>query len=690
MAYTFLKNFQDPILQNSKTYIEVIKKRVTADPEHVVFRFLDNGIDESEAFSYNQLETRSKALGAAMQQYARKGERVLLLFPAGLKYVASLFACFYSGMIAVPAYPPRRNRNLNRVLTIIEDSGAHISIISRQVYRDIERNFKDNPLLRNMLWIVYEEIGDKKASEWKKTEIFADDVALIQYTSGSTGNPKGVMITQLNLFYNSEYIHQTFEFSKETTLGMNWLPIFHDMGLIGGILQAAYLGGLNVGMPPVEFLKNPYKWLKAIEKYKATVGGGPNFSFDYCVQKVSEEERKNLDLSSMNTFFCGAEPVRKSTMEAFSKAFADNGVTAEQMYPVYGMAETTLIATGGFQKNPPKYLRIKQDKLAENKVEIADAYEAKAIELVGCGHTWLETEIAIVNPKTFSRLNEDKVGEIWISGPTVAKGYWNKPEETKRTFEAYIDDTKEGPFLRSGDLGFLHQNELYITGRLKDLIIIRGVNHYPSDIEFTVENSNPVLRPNAGAAFSILKNGEEKLIIVHELERAALRNTNHQQIINDIRYAISDEHELETQAIILIQTGSIPITSSGKIQHRQTRYDYLNNKLNVIALWKKTEETTKTDMPKKETGIPTEENITEWLVQWIMHNQHFRRNEIDLDKPVTAYGVDSLSAVNLEQEISEHFGFDWHVSSFMLNPTINALTKEGVELFREEISKKNR
>ncbi len=686
MAYSFLKNYNDPVVLSSKTYIEVIRKRVETEPGTEIFKFLENGIDETESLNYRQLDTRSKAVGAAMQSVGKKGDRVLLLFPAGLRYVASLFACFYSGMIAVPAYPPRRNRNLNRVLSIIEDSGAKIAVVTRQVYKDIERNFADNKLLRDIKWILYDDIDDKEANRWQETEILPDDIALIQYTSGSTGNPKGVMLTQLNLFYNSEYIHQTFEFTRETTIGMNWLPIFHDMGLIGGILQAAYLGGLNIGMPPVEFLKSPFKWLKAITKYKATVGGGPNFGFDYCIEKISDEEKKDLDLSSMNTFYCGAEPVRKYTMEKFPEAFSSCGAKPEQLYPVYGMAETTLIATGGFQKDPPKFLKVKQDKLWENIVEPTTGNDEKTVELVGCGHTWLETELVIVNHKTFEKAGAMEVGEIWIKGPTVAKGYWNKPEETKRTFGAYLKDTGEGPFLRTGDLGFVYENELYITGRLKDLIIIRGVNHYPSDIEYTVERSHSALRSNAGAAFSVLKNGTEKLVVVQELERTAMRNADYNEIFDKIRAAVADEHELEVYSIVLIRTGSIPLTSSGKIQRRQTRYDFLSDNLNVVAQWQKQEGEDKDNIGEKtaETVVPTEEKIKEWLVNWIVRNQHFGKDEIDLDKEITSYGIDSLSAVTLEQEISEYFGFEWHVSSFMLNPTINGLAKEGVQLYKKE------
>jgi acyl-CoA synthetase (AMP-forming)/AMP-acid ligase II/acyl carrier protein len=679
MPHDFLKDYDDEVANKCETYIEVIKNRVLERPDHVVFRFLNDGVNENESLSYKQLELKSKALGAQMQEYGKKGDRVLLLFPPGLSYVASIFSCFYSGFVAVPAYPPRRNHKLTRLNTIIADSGAGISIISRKVYNDIERNFADDEKLKSIKWIIYEDIPDDKATRWVETEIFPDDIALLQYTSGSTGNPKGVMLSQLNLLYNSEYIHRTFEFNT-SSVGVNWLPIFHDMGLIGGVLQSAYLGLLNVGMPPTAFLKNPLNWLKAMEKYGGTTGGGPNFGFDYCLEKISDEDKKCLDLSKVKTFYCGAEPVRKPTMEAFSREF---GIEQRQMYPVYGMAETTLIASGGYQSENPKYITLKSDKLSKGIIEIAsDDYDRK-VELVGCGHAWMETVIEIVEPETFNKLPELNVGEIWISGPTVAKGYWEKPEETERTFNAFTKNGNEGPFLRTGDLGFIKDGELYITGRLKDMIIIRGVNYYPNDIEFTIQKNTADFRQNGGAAIPIIKDGKEKLVIVQELERTALRKDNHDELISLIRKRVSDEYELDVYAVCLIRTGSIPLTSSGKIQRRQTKYDYLNKQLRIVKEWSRDEVGEDTAEIASAT-VPSEEAIKEWLINWIIRNQQFRRDEIDLDKNIMSYGIDSLSAVTLEQEISEKFGFQWHVSSFMLNPTINKLAEEGMAIFREE------
>lgn len=680
MAYSFLVDYNDPDVQQCTTYIEVIKNRTASKPDHVVFRFLSDGVNENESLTYRQLETRSKALGAAMQKVGNKGDRVLLLFQPCLSYVASLYACFYSGFVAVPAYPPRRKRGIERIYSIIEDSKATICLISQQVYNDIQKNFKNDGLLNQLNWIIYEDIADDKAKEFNETEILAEDLALLQYTSGSTGNPKGVMITQLNLLYNSEYIRQTFELS-DNTVGVNWLPVFHDMGLIGGIMQVAYTGGVNIGLPPIEFLKKPLNWLKAIEKYGGTTAGGPNFSYDYCIQKTTEEERKEIDLSTITVFFCGAEPIRKSTYNEFSNKFAVSRAKEEQFYSCYGLAEATLIVTGGFRADKPKYLEVDAYSLTDNRVEVIEEGKPGGVSLVGCGHLWMETRVEIVDPVTLKKVGKNEIGEIWISGPTLAAGYWNKPEETKRTFGAMLSDSGGGPFLRTGDLGFFYENELYITGRLKDLLIIRGVNHYPNDIEFTIQNAFPELRQNGGAAFPVDEAGEERLVIVQELERSAMRDTDHDTLIENIRQVISEDHELDVYSIVLIRTGSIPVTSSGKIQRRQTKYQYLNNDLVPVAQWVRAE--AERDITFiHDPAEPTEDSIKEWLISWIMRNQHFRREEIELDKNIMSYGIDSLAAVTLETEISKQFGFAWHISSFMLNPTINKLAVEGMDIYR--------
>lgn len=531
-------------------------------------------------------------------------------------------------------------------------------------------------------WIIYEDVTDSNASEFNNTSISGDDIALLQYTSGSTGNPKGVLVTQLNLLYNSEYIRQSMGLDSNT-VAVHWLPVFHDMGLIGGILQGAYNGGVNIGMPPSAFLKKPLNWLKAIEKYGGTIGGGPDFTYDYCTRKTNEEEVSNLNLSTANVLYSGAEPIRKSTYDNFSKKFSDSKFKEEQFYSCYGLAESTLIVTGGFHNSKPKYLKVDADALSKNEIKILDDNQKGAIDIVGSGHTWMETNVEIVDPVTLIKVENNQVGEIWISGPTIAAGYWNKPDETKITFEAIIAKTGEGPFLRTGDLGFLNDGELYVTGRLKDLIIIRGVNYYPSDIEYTIQNAVAELGQNMGAAFSVTQDGVERLVIVQELVRSALQNTDFDKLIEEIRQVIAEEYELDVYSIVLIKTGSIPITSSGKIRHQHTKSKFLNNDLSVISQWTKEEVNDYEDV-SVDTVEVSEESIKEWLILWIMRNQKMRLEDIDLDKNIMSYGIDSLTAVTLEADISKQFGFEWHVSSFMLNPTINGLASEGMEYYCEE------
>ena len=677
MAYSYLADNPDSIIRESESLVEIISKRVVAQPNHVVYKYLGDGINETEQFTFSEIDRVARSIAGELSKKLNKGDRVLLLFPQGLQYIAALYGCFYGGFVAIPAYPPRRNRKMDRINAIIEDSGAAAGLVTDEVFATIERNFSEDELLTNMAWLKYEEISTNTAPPPLTALPKPDDVAFIQYTSGSTGNPKGVMITHENIIYNSDYIRRSFGFSRDT-VGMNWLPIFHDMGLIGGIFQAAFLGLINIGMPPVAFLKNPLNWLKAIDKYKATTGGGPNFSYDYCVQKIKPEEAEGLDLSSIKNFYCGGEPVRKKTFERFPEAFSGTKVRTNQMFAVYGMAETTLIVTGGNPGTEPHFVRVDQEALSNNRLVFVTGKE-RGIDLVSNGHVWMDTEVAIVNQETFEKADENSIGEVWIKGPTVAKGYWNKPEETRRTFKAYMKNN-DGPWLRSGDLGFIFNDELYITGRLKDLIIIRGVNYYPNDIEYSVQNSHEAFKPNSGAAFSVQVEGVEKLIIVQELERSFLRNTDFDELMASIRKVVADEHELEVYAIVLIRTGSIPLTSSGKIQRRQTRYEYLTNKLNVVARWQLENE--EAESVEHHLIVPTEEGIKNWLVEWIMANQHFKREEIDLNTPITSYGIDSLAAVTLEQEISTRFGFQWHVSYFMLNPTINKLAKDGMKIFR--------
>jgi acyl-CoA synthetase (AMP-forming)/AMP-acid ligase II len=397
------------------------------------------------------------------------------------------------------------------------------------------------------------------------------------------------MITHGNLLHNSALIQQVCKHTPETR-GVTWLPFYHDMGLIGCILHP-----LDVGLPvtflsPVAFLQRPLRWLQAITRTRGTTSGGPPFAYDLCVRKITPEQRASLDLSSWDVAFVSAEPIRPEILERFAATFAPCGFRREAFYPCYGLAEATLLAAGGPKAAPPVMFAVQHAPLEQNRVVAATGEEDGTQTLVGCGQSLGDQEIVIVHPETLTRCLPNEVGEIWIAGGSVAQGYWNRPKETERTFQAYLAETGEGPFLRTGDLGFLRDGELFVTGRLKDLIIVAGHNHYPQDIELTVERSHPAVRPDGCAAFSVDIDGEERLVIVAEVERRTFeegttwsemgalvvaRTPGASEIVQAIRRAVAESHELRVHAVLLLRPGTIPKTSSGKIQRHICRTSFL-------------------------------------------------------------------------------------------------------------------
>ena len=452
---------------------------------------------------------------------------------------------------------------------------------------DIDRRWKKEPeLLADLKWVATDTI-EANDQEFMPRSATSESLAFLQYTSGSTGTPKGVMVTHGNIIHNQQLIQQAFGHSEKTIFA-GWLPLFHDMGLIGNVLQPMYLGIPCILMPPVAFLQKPIRWLKAISKYRATTSGGPNFAYDLCVKKVQPEQLANLDLSSWDLAFNGAEPIQAETLEQFSKKFAQCGFNYSAFYPYYGMAETTLLAAGGVKNLKPVIRGVKKAELKQNSIVKSEISWKGSQGLVGCGRPYrLGQKVIIVDHESLTRSKKGQVGEIWLSGGSIASGYWNRPSATHEAFQAYLQDTQEGPFLRTGDLGFLLDGELFVTGRIKDVIIIRRQNHYPQDIELTVQKSHPALRPNCGAAFTVESKGLERLVIVQEVERSYLRKLDVNEVVGNITQAVTAQHALQVYAIVLIKTGSIPKTSSGKIQRYACRTAFLNGSLNVVEEWSK-------------------------------------------------------------------------------------------------------
>ena len=562
------------------TLIDLLMYRAIQQSSQIAYTFLPNGEVEQDRLSYQELDLQAKAIAAHLQRLVTQGERALLLYPPGLEFISAFFGCLYAGVVAVPAYPPRPNMNLSRLQAIIADAQATIILTTESLFNSLESRRSEHPELAAMHWLTTDHISPNLSLEWQMPKLEADTLAFLQYTSGSTGTPKGVMITHKNLLSNEQSIQTRFGHTDKTIF-VGWLPLFHDMGLIGNVLQPLYLGIPSILMSPVAFLQKPFRWLQAISQYQATTSGGPNFAYDLCTRKITPEQRSQLDLSHWEIAFNGAEPIRAETLENFTNYFAPCGFRREAFYPCYGMAETTLFVSGGVKTSPPIFYEVEATSLEENRVIPTQSGE-NTRTLVGCGRQGLGENIVIVDPTSFTPCVDQVVGEFWVAGGSVASGYWQRSEQTQETFQAYLKPTGEGPFLRTGDLGFLHQGELFVTGRLKDVIIVRGQNHYPQDIELTVQKSHPALRLDCGAAFTIEQKGQPQLVIVQEVERTALRGLDIKHVIGNITEAVINEHGLQVYATVLIKPGSIPKTSSGKIQRHACRQRFLEESLNEI------------------------------------------------------------------------------------------------------------
>jgi len=562
--------------------IELVRHRARHQPNDIAFTFLVDGEEEQVHLSNRELDRQARAIGAWLESLDLVGRQALLLYPPGLEFIAAFFGCLYAGVVAVPVYPPRRNRSLARIQAIADDAEASVALTTDVVLRRVEPLIDETPHLKQLTWLATCHVPDGMDERWQMPDIHGDTLAFLQYTSGSTGTPKGVMLNHANLIHNSALIAYVFEHTR-SSLGVFWLPSYHDMGLIGGILQPLYVGRPNILMSPMAFLQKPFRWLSAITRFGGTTSGGPNFAYDLCVRKITPEQRASLDLSSWQVAFNGAEPVREETIERFVEAFGPCGFRREAFLPCFGLAEATLIVSGGYAKQAPVIRSFDAGAVAEGRAVRRKPAEQRARRLVGCGQTVADQEIAIADPETMTTCRDGRIGEIWVRGPSVAQGYWRRPEQSEATFRAYLKDTGRGPFLRTGDLGFLQDGELFITGRIKDLIILHGVNVYPQDVELTVQKSHPALRPDSGAVFTVEIEGREQLVVVQELERRTKGDLG--PVFEAIRRAVSAEHETGVDAIVLVKAGSIPKTSSNKIQRHACREGYLKGSLAVVDQW---------------------------------------------------------------------------------------------------------
>jgi acyl-CoA synthetase (AMP-forming)/AMP-acid ligase II len=517
-----------------------------------------------------------------LQARAAPGSRALLLYPTGLEFIAAFFGCLYAGMVAIPAFPPdlgRAKRTLPRLRAITTDAQPQFALTESALLASVNDFLATEGVPHVPFQLATDQISDDLARAWQAPDICGGTLAFLQYTSGSTASPKGVMVSHGNLLANIGMISRAFALTEQSVC-VGWLPLYHDLGLIGNVLGTLQAGGRCVLMAPPAFLQRPARWLEAISRYQAHISGGPDFAYDLCARKVSAEELTGLDLSSWRVAVNGAEPVRRETLANFAKVFGPRGFRSDAFYPCYGLAEATLLVTGG--PFAGSTLRAERRSLEQNRVVVTDEGNVESRCLVGCGHSYAEEEIIIVDPQTLERCPTNQVGEIWVAGPHVAKGYWNRPDESAAVFQARLGGRGEGPFLRTGDLGFLKDGGLFVTGRLKDAIIVHGANHYPEDIEATVEQSHSALRSHAGAVFTQGAADETRLVVAHEVARDQ-EPLDFNEVIATIRRAVAEAHDLHVHEVLLLRAGTLPRTSSGKVQRHLCAAATQARTLHVVA-----------------------------------------------------------------------------------------------------------
>jgi len=599
----------EPVVEFS-TLVEILRWRALQQPEQRTHIYLFDGEAESNHLTYAVLDHQARSVGAMLQSLQAAGERALLLYPPGLEFIAAFFGCLYAGVIAVPLPVPnlaQPQRSLPRFQAIIRDALPSVVLTTSEILANADGLFTQASDLQKIRWVATDKVSGSLVQEWRDPAITSNTLALLQYTSGSTAEPRGVAISHGNLLHNSAYISRLFAFNPKGVT-VTWLPFFHDMGLTNGIIQPVYYGRPCYLMPAVSFLMRPIRWLQAISRYKATISGGPNFAYELCTRRITPEQRDTLDLSGWDVAYNGAEPVRADTLKRFVTTFASCGFRSSAFHPCYGLAEATVVVSGGSLRDE-MFRTIQVEALEQNRVVQARSQnevptrgrQQNVRTLVSSGRTLLDTRVVIAHPESMTACASDQVGEIWVSGPSVTHGYWNLPEETERACRAYLKDTGEGPFLRTGDLGFMQDGELFVTGRLKDLIIISGRKLYPQDIELTVEQSHPALRPACCAAFAIDGSDEEQLIIAAEVEpryqpttRSPPDDTAHTHptgrlpmdvdaVVRAIRRAVAEAHDARVHTVVLLRAGRLPMTTSGKVQRHACKASFLKGTLEQLG-----------------------------------------------------------------------------------------------------------
>jgi acyl-CoA synthetase (AMP-forming)/AMP-acid ligase II len=657
------------------TVVDALRRRATSEGNRIAYRFLVDGEDDVRTLSYAELDGRSRRVADALRNRGARGARALLLYEPGLAFIAALFGCFRAGVVAVPVYPPDPRdpgAGLDRIQAIASDADAEVVLTNDALWAALEPAMHRVPELMQREWCATDALSLGSNAGWQEPFIDSDRIALLQYTSGSTATPKGVMVSHRNIMAQGRGVAEAVALSEESVV-VSWLPLYHDMGLVGTVLIPMLVGCSAVQMSPLAFLERPLRWLRALTRYGGTLSPAPNFAFDLCVRRTTPAERRDLDLSRWVAAMNGSEPVRPDTCERFIAAFAPYGFRAEALMPCYGLAEATLMVAGGPAGEGPVMRRFDGAGLARHRIATSSPGTPGVRTVVGSGRVLPGHEVRVVHPETARECLADEVGELWVRGACVAVGYWGRAGETAATFEACLE-TGEGVFLRTGDLGFVRDGIVFVTGRHKDLIVVHGRNLYPQDLERTAERAHPALRAGGGAAFVLDDGDDARLAIVHEID--VHEGVSADEIVGATRNAVARAHGLRVHLIVLIEARTLPKTSSGKVQRRACRAALVGNELRIVHQWSAAggleDDDCGASLGRPPIG-PGAGAIGDRLVELIAELRDMPATAIHRHDALPALGVDSAEAAQLAARLEAWLARPVPLSLLLAHPTIESL-----------------
>lgn len=638
------------------TFLDALRDNVAREPDGLVYRFLAHDGDELESLTNADLVGLvGRYAGAIRAMHASSRERpskIVLVLPQGKAFVAAFYGCIAAQAIAVPTFPPKNPSQAQRLKHVLLDLQDCTVLADRECLHTDLADLRRDDTLSRVQWMDIEALAHAPPHPLDDFDAQADAIAMLQYTSGATGTPRGVMVSNRNLVENSGVIRQSFGHDRPHRRGVIWLPPHHDMGLIGGVLQPMYSGFPVLLMPTSLFVRHPLRWLKAISEFRATTSGGPNFAFQMCVDNVRDRDLARLDLSSWDVAFCGAEPISHETMVAFSRRFSAAGFRPSALFPCYGMAETTLMVSGKHHLEDMRALSVDAHALAKGLVVPAPYGTPGTRQLVSCGSVHPSLDLRVVDPQLGTERAEREIGELWVSGPSITQGYRNHREKTLQTYNQRLAGF-DGRYLRTGDLGFIDNGELYVTGRIKEVLIIRGANHYPQDIEQECLSACPEFVNCRVAAFSVPTAAHEQMAIVLEVPRMPIE---HDAVAKRINARLVEAHGIRADIVIFVPRRTIKTTTSGKLQRLMLRADYLAGSLQSDHVWRDAAEESRAARPRHHFSANSVDEILQWIIDRIATITRLEPSRIHQDDRFADLALDSVRSLEIMSELDHHLG----------------------------------